>query len=217
MVSDNPKITEWMLVWRGGRGRLQVKIMEINRKVERARRTTEGLMDRNAALGKLLEDIEKGKPENLKDNEVEKARRGEVVKIMKLELKVMERERLLESSLRLIKDWIMDWKKAKDLLESSDQDDLTFERELDSIDRFFSRLYKNKNLLEKNPDMGKTIDMRRKGIEEAKKKMPDYSEIEARMDRLADENNIEIGKMMASHEEVEDNIKEDESEVEKFR
>ena len=65
--------------------------------------------------------------------------------------------------------------------------------------------------------MEKTIDMRRKAIEEAKKKMPDYSEIEARMDRLADENNIEIGKMMASHEEVEDNIKEDESEVEKFR
>ena len=139
------------------RGRLQVKVMEIIRKVERARRNTEGLMDRNAALGKLLEDIEKGKPENLKDNEAEKARRGEVVKIMKLELKVMERERLLGSSLRLIKDWIMDWKKAEDLLESSDQDDLTFERELDSIDRFFSRLYKNKNLLEKNPDMGKTI------------------------------------------------------------
>ena len=65
--------------------------------------------------------------------------------------------------------------------------------------------------------MEKTIDMRRKGIEEAKKKMPDYSEIEARMDRLADENNIETGKMMASHEEVEDNIKQDESEVEKFR
>ena len=51
------------------RGRLQVKVMEIIRKVERARRNTEGLMDRNAALGKLLEDIEKGKPENLKDNE----------------------------------------------------------------------------------------------------------------------------------------------------
>ena len=76
---------------------------------------------------------------------------------MKLELKVMEREQRLESSLRLIKDWIMDWKKAKDLLESSDQDDLTFERELDSIDRFLLILYKNKNLLEKNPDMGKTI------------------------------------------------------------
>ena len=76
------------------RGRLQVKVMEIIRKVERARRNTEGLMDRNAALGKLLEDIEKGKPENLKDNEAEKARRGEVVKIMKLELKVMERESL---------------------------------------------------------------------------------------------------------------------------
>ena len=76
------------------RGRLQVKVMEIIRKVERARRNTEGLMDRNAALGKLLEDIEKGKPENLKDNEAEKARRGEVVKIMKLELKVM-RERVL--------------------------------------------------------------------------------------------------------------------------
>ena len=89
-VSDNPKITEWMLVWRGGRGRLQVKIMEINRKVERARRSTEGLIDRNAALGKLLEDIERGKPENLKDNEAEKARREEVVKIMTL--MVMERE-----------------------------------------------------------------------------------------------------------------------------
>ena len=76
------------------RGRLQVKVMEIIRKVERARRNTEGLMDRNAALGKLLEDIEKGKPENLKDNEAEKARREEVVKIMKLELKVMERESL---------------------------------------------------------------------------------------------------------------------------
>ena len=76
------------------RGRLQVKVMEIIRKVERARRNTEGLMDRNAALGKLLEDIEKGKPENLKDNEAEKARREEVVKIMKLELKVM-RERVL--------------------------------------------------------------------------------------------------------------------------
>ena len=75
-------------------GRLQVKVMEIIRKVERARRNTEGLMDRNAALGKLLEDIEKGKPENLKDNEAEKARREEVVKIMKLELKVM-RERVL--------------------------------------------------------------------------------------------------------------------------
>ena len=135
---------------------------------------------------------------------------------MKLELKVMEREQRLESSLRLIKDWIMDWKKAKDLLESSDQDDLTFERELDSIDRFLSILYKNKNFLETNPDMEKTIDMRRKGIEEAKKKMPDYSEIEARMDRLADKNNIEIGKMIASHKEVEENIKEDELEVEKF-
>jgi len=74
VVSDNPKITEWMLVWRGGSGRLQVKIMEINRKVERARRNTEGLIDRNAAPGKLLEDIEKGKPENLQDNEAETAR-----------------------------------------------------------------------------------------------------------------------------------------------
>ena len=81
---------------------------------------------------------------------------------------------------------------------------------LDSIDRFLSRLYKN------NPDMEKTIDMRRKGIEEAKKKMPDYSESEARMDRLADEKKVEIRKIMASHEEVEENIK-DESEVEKFR
>lgn len=109
---------------------------------------------------------------------------------MTLELKVMERERLLESNLRLLKDWIMDLKKAEDLLESCDQDDVRFERELDSIDRFLSKLYKNKNFLEKNPDVEKTIDKGRQGLEVAKKKMPDYSEIDARIDRLADEKRL---------------------------
>ena len=103
-------------------GRQQVFLMEQERKLVSMDRKIQELLGRNNGLGSLLEEIEKeNQEEKQEDAVVEVARRQKVVKLWRLQAKMMERERKLEKtkghSLRMGSNV----RKAQDALERMNQ------------------------------------------------------------------------------------------------
>ena len=80
-------------------GRQQVFFMEEERKLESEERKIQTLLRRNHELGSLLKEIEKENGEEHQEAGVEVARRQKVVKLWRLQVKLMERERKLEKLL----------------------------------------------------------------------------------------------------------------------
>ena len=195
-------------------GRLQVKVMEIIRELEQAERNTKGLIERNTMLEKLLGAIGKGKQENLEDTEAEIVRREEVVKIMKLELKVMKRERMLERDLRLYKEYIGKWRMFEDLVESHDRCHVRTERLLDILQSClwkFEFEYNNNNSVE----IEELIKQMKKDLEELRKKLPNHAWWEGYV-KAVGEQEISIRNRIVYIEKIENSRKDDELEAEKF-
>ena len=77
-------------------GQMQVLMMEAERKLESKERKIQQLLRRNQGLESLLEEIEKENQEEQKEAELEAARRRKVVKLWKMQAKMMGRRRELE-------------------------------------------------------------------------------------------------------------------------
>ena len=80
-------------------GQMQVLMMEAERKLESKERKIQQLLRRNQGLESLLEEIEKENQEEQKEAELEAARRRKVVKLWKMQAKMMGRQRELEKLL----------------------------------------------------------------------------------------------------------------------
>jgi len=75
-----------------------------------------------------LEKIEREKPEELEDSKLEIVRRKTVVKVWKLQVKVMERERQLEQMMRYVQEEISIWRKIDRERETWDRNILKLDK-----------------------------------------------------------------------------------------
>ena len=80
-------------------GRQHVLLMENERKLDSYQRKIQELLRRNHGLGSLLAEIEKENEEQQQEAEMEVARRQKVVKLWRLQAKMMKRERRLEKQM----------------------------------------------------------------------------------------------------------------------
>ena len=102
-------------------GRQQVLLMEKERKLESRDRKIQELLGRNHGLGSLLEKMEKENQEEQQEAGVEVARRKKVVKLWRLQAKMMEQERILEKIKDLSLEEGRDIRKYQDNLEGMNQ------------------------------------------------------------------------------------------------
>ena len=91
-------------------GKLHLRIMKMVREIEKMERKVQVLLDENQEVEKLLGVIEKETEEDQDQREeVERRRRETVVKLWKVQLRVMERQRLLENMLRSCQENLAFW------------------------------------------------------------------------------------------------------------
>merc|ERR1719391_884780 len=92
-------------------GKLHLRIMKMVREIEKMERKVRVLLDENQKVEKLLGVIEKETEEDQDQGggEVERRRRETVVKLWKVQLRVMERQRLLENLLRCCQENLSFW------------------------------------------------------------------------------------------------------------
>ena len=92
-------------------GKLHLRIMKMVREMEKMESQVQVLLDENQKVEKLLGVIEKETEEDQDQGggEVERRRRETVVKLWKVQLRVMERQRLLENLLRCCQENLSFW------------------------------------------------------------------------------------------------------------
>ena len=83
-------------------GRLQISTMESERQMEYKKRKIQELLRRNQGLESLLAEAEKEKQEEQPSAVLEAARRQTVVKLWRLQVKMMKRQRCLEELMDLV-------------------------------------------------------------------------------------------------------------------
>ena len=99
-------------------GRQEVLAMELERQLERRQRMIQELLRRNQGLERLLGEIEKEKQEEQQEALLEAARRRTVVKVWRLQVKMMERQRMLEKLMGLALTVGSAVQERQDILES---------------------------------------------------------------------------------------------------
>ena len=122
--------------------RLELKVTELLRLMEQAGRNIQQVMARNDQLEELLEDVERRNEEDLEDCEAERHRRKNVVKLWKIQLKVMERQRLLERLIRFCQRRLSEWQVIENTRDQRDQNKMKLEKQGQAIQALQHRLSK---------------------------------------------------------------------------
>ena len=120
-------------------GRQHVLLMENERKLDSYKRKIQELLGRNHGLGSLLAEIEKENEEQQQESRMEVARRQKVVKLLRLQAKMMEQERRLEKLMdnnldhgRSIRGCLESSERVNQLLEHVHSEDLLGKVEITS-------------------------------------------------------------------------------------
>ena len=101
-------------------GRLQLQMMERRRQLEQTERRIQERLRRNQELEQLLGEVERMKEQEQEDAEMEISRRAAVVKVWRLQVKVMERRRQLERMLGEIGQQFMREDERERLVEATE-------------------------------------------------------------------------------------------------
>ena len=102
-------------------GRQQVLAMELERRWESRQRKIQELLRRNQGVERLLGEIEKEKQEEQPGAMEEAARRQTVVKLWRLQVKMMERQRSLEKLMDLARERGGLLQERQDILERTNR------------------------------------------------------------------------------------------------
>ena len=203
-------------------GRQEIQYMKVERELETAHRKIQQLLGLSQNLESRLGEIEAEKQEQ-EDPEVEAVRRQTVVKLWRLQVRVMERQRKLERMKKETEELLELMKEYEQKIQRGEKEIQTEERELMEIKKDIDKILLE---LELNP---KTDEERRKFLQDLKEQRTEVNHLrEERLPHISSlgcenlalitsQGDLKLTLTKAKLEEFAVEIQQDEEEAEALR